>query len=98
MSKKKTVEKTGLEKAIEDLFLDMSGRDGDSEEYARMVEQMNTLYKLKEVDNNKTSVKREWAKIIIPAAGSFLGILAIVGHERTSVITSQGMKFIQQFK
>lgn len=92
--KKQPVEKTGLEKAIDELFFEMSGLDGDSEKYAAMVKQMDTLYKLKEVDHKSAANKLKWMEIIVPSAVSLLGILAITDYEKLNVVTSKALNFI----
>lgn len=94
MFKKTQTEPTELENAITDLFDAMADVSGDSDEYARMVAQMDTLYKLKEVDQKAKSKKIAWAEIWVPAAASVIGVLLITGHEKTNVITSKALNFI----
>lgn len=96
--KKTPAEKTELEIAISDLFADMENADKASDEYAAMVSQMDTLYKLKEVDTKVKTKKFGGAEVWVPAVTSLLGILMIVDHERTNVLTSQALKLIPKFR
>ena len=86
--------KPGLDKAIDELLKEMSALNGDSEEYAKMVTQLNTLYRLKEVDPPKT-ISPDTLAIV---AGNLLGIVMIVGHERAHVITSKAIGFILKMR
>lgn len=87
-------EKSGLEKAIDKLLADMDNTDSDSESYATMVTQLNTLYKLKEVD----IPKRVSADTLVIAATNILGIILIVGHERAHIVTSKALSFILKMR
>lgn len=121
--------KAGLDDAINALLSEMNNFSGDDEEYAKMVTQLDKLYKLKEIDikdrdfvlkiqeaqikEKETSLKEReldhkekeldndielqkrksfesWATIGV----NLLGILLIVEHERTSVITSKALGLI----
>lgn len=98
MFKKKPSEPTSLENAIEELFREMAPLTGDDPEYARMVAQMDTLYKLKEVDakiDTGKHVSRETMAIIV---ANLAGILLIVGHERAHVVTSKALNFLLKLR
>lgn len=85
-------EKSGLEKAIDDLFTEMNSVNADSEEYAKMADQLVKLYKLKEVDIPR-QVSPDTLAVVI---GNLLGIVLIVGHERTHVVTSKALGFVMK--
>lgn len=87
-------EKSGLERAIDNLLFDMSKNQCDSAEYAKMVVQLNTLYKLKEVD----VPKRVSPDTLAIVAGNLLGILLIVGHEKAHVVTSKAINFVLKLR
>lgn len=90
--------KTGLESAINKLLSDMEIFEGDSEEYAKMVEQLDVLYKLKEVDQKVESHRRISADTLAIVAANLLGILIIVGHERAHVVTSKALGFMLKLR
>lgn len=83
-------EKTGLENAIDQVLLEMQGFSADDDEYAKMVNQLETLYKLKVVDKPER-VSYDTLAII---AGNLVGIVLIIGYERTNVITSKVLSFL----
>ncbi|ADD81039.1 gp041 [Rhodococcus phage ReqiPoco6] len=90
--------KVGLENAINSLLEEMSHLNGDSEEYAKMTEQLDVLYKLKEVDHKVEAGKRVSADTLAIIAGNVLGIAMIVGHERVSILTSKALPLLMKLK
>lgn len=94
MFKKTPKETDGLENAITVLLHEMSGHQGDSEEYAKMVVQLDVLYKLKEVD----SKKRVSADTLAIIGANLLGIVMIVGHERANVVTSKALGLLSKLR
>lgn len=90
--------KTGLEKAIDDLLLQMTHFSGEDAEYATMVKQLSKLYALKEIDHTvetRTRVSRDTLFIV---GGNIIGILLIVGHERANVVTSKALQLLMKLK
>lgn len=87
MFQKPTVEKTGLETTITTLISEMASHEGDSEEYTKMVDNLETLYKLK-AEDKPDRVDRNTIAIV---AGNLLGILVIVGFEKSHVMTSKAL-------
>jgi hypothetical protein len=73
----------GLETTIDNLISEMAGHDAHSEAYIAMVDNLETLYKLKpsRVDRNTIAI----------VAGNLLGILVIVGFEKSHVMTSKAL-------
>jgi hypothetical protein len=87
-------EGSALDEAINELFLEMAALSGDSEEYAKMADQLSKLYSLKEMDSKKR-VSPDTLAIVI---GNLLGIVMIVGHERMNVVTSKALNFILKLR
>lgn len=85
-----------LEDAIEQLFREMAGYDGDSEEYSKMVQQMDTLYKLKTVDAETSKVFKVTPDTVLLAAANILTVLIVVGYEQKSVLTSKALMFLRK--
>lgn len=89
------VEKTGLEKEIDEVLAQMHHCDSvDSDEYANMSVQLEKLYKLKEIDQKAMIHKNVSADTAVKTAGTLLGIILIVGHERAHVVTSKALTLI----
>lgn len=97
-NRKKLDEKSGLEKAIDELLSEMKNFHGDDEEYAKMVAQLDTLYKLKEVDHKVETGKRVSAETWAVIGGNLLGIVMIVSHERAHVLTSKALGFVSKVR
>ena len=76
-------EKSGLDEAIDSVLAEMASVNADSDEYAKMVDQLVKLYPLKETEA-KRKVSPDTMALI---AGNLLGIMLIVGHERAHVVT-----------
>jgi len=86
--------KTKLDKAI-DVLLDRLAEDAyDSDAYAKMVDQLSKLYKLKEQDSRRRVSPDTLAMI----AGNIVGIVLIIGHERANVITTKALGFVMRLK
>jgi len=76
-----------LDKAINELFEELSYLPGNDEEYAKVVDQLSKLYSLKETE----SPKRVSPDVLATIAANLLGIIVIVGHERANVVTSKAL-------
>lgn len=83
-------EKTGLEKAIDDVLTDMQGYTSETDEFAKAVDQLDKLYKLKTID----SPERVSPDTLAIIAGNLVGIVLIVGYERANVVTSKALTFV----
>ena len=68
----------GLETTIDQLISRMSTEEEDSEDYTKMVDNLETLYKLK-AETQPDRVKLDTIAIV---AGNLLGIIIIVGFEK----------------
>jgi hypothetical protein len=73
-----------LEEAIDSVLQDMKGYHAESEEYAKCVNQLDKLYKLK--PEKRERVKPDTA---LTVAGNLVGICLIVFHEKAHVITTK---------
>lgn len=83
-----------LEKNINDLHRELDAMMGDSEEYAKTVDQLTKLYAIKEQDAPKRIPREAWVAL----AGNLGGILVIVGHERANVVTSKALGFVSKLR
>lgn len=91
---KSTTEESGLQKAIDEILREMSQHSSDTEEYAKMADQLTKLYSLKEVD----SKRRVSPDTLATVAANLLGIILIVGHERIHVVTSKALNFVLKLR
>lgn len=94
MQSKDPVEKPDLQKTIDNLLNEMSSIQADSDEYAKMTDQLVKLYSLKEVDSKRRVSPDTLAAVI----ANFLGIVWITRYERENVLTTKAMEFIRSHK
>ena len=85
MLSKGSDEAHSLDQTITELEHDMKTRDGDSEEYATMLNRLERLYKLKE----KHSPKGWNRDTLLIVGGNLLGIIILVVYEHGHVIGSR---------
>lgn len=85
---KKPVEDTGLKTAIDNVYSEMAGSESHDEEYSKSVNQLIKLYSLKEAPRR---ISPDTLAIVL---GNLLGILMIVGHERTHIVTSKALQLL----
>lgn len=86
--------KAGLQKAIDALLKEMSSIDADSDEYAKMADQLVKLYNLKEVD----SKRKISPDALVSAAVTFIVAVWITRYERDNVFTSKTLDFIRTLR
>lgn len=90
---KKPAEDAGLEKAIDQVLVEMSEETNTfTEDYQIMVDQLVKLYALKE-DNSKRRISPDTLATVV---ANVIGIVLIVGHERAHVVTSKALNFIRK--
>lgn len=77
----------GLETTIDNLISAIAGTDEESEDYTTMTKNLETLYKLK-AETQPDRVKLDTIMIV---AGNLLGIIIIVGFEKSHVMTSKAL-------
>ncbi|AWN03359.1 hypothetical protein PBI_COUNT_36 [Microbacterium phage Count] len=93
LSKKTKQEKTQLEEAIEQVHEEMRSLTADSPEYAKCVDQLDKLYKIKDPKSKDRTVLKDW----IPVIGSIGGVLVIIAYESMGhSLTSKAVGFIRK--
>lgn len=85
-------EKSKLDEAIDNALSELAGPSADSEEYARMVDQLVKLHALK-IAESRPRISPDVKATI---AANLAGILVIVGHERAHIVTSKALGFIKK--
>lgn len=83
-----------LDKAIDEVLIDMEGFTSDTPEYAKALKHLKTLQRLRQAE--KPAPPR-WDTVII-TAGNLAGIVVIVKYEQMNVIVSKGLNFLQKLK
>lgn len=83
-------------KAINQIITEMETVTADSPEFAKMVDQLVTLYKALPPTKEKEP-KVKW-DTLVAVAGNLLGIGMILGFERAGVITSKALGFVMKAK
>ena len=76
-----------LDEAIDEVFSEMSGFTSDAPEYDLMTSQLERLYAIRQQEKPRRVQPDTWAVI----GSNIVGILIIVGYERTHVITSKAL-------
>ena len=89
MLKRTKRESSGLEKAIDQILLEMQGYTCDEPEYNAMTDQLDKLYKLKEIDKPK----RVSQDTLVLIAGNVFITLMIVAYEQKSIMTTKAPQF-----
>lgn len=82
--------RTNLEKEIDSVLKCMNELSPDSEEYQKMAENLERLYKSKSYDEDR-DVSPDTLAVIV---GNLAGILLILKHEELNVITSKALGFV----
>lgn len=79
-----------LEKTIDELMLKMKNYEPTTPEYVQMADQLEKLYKLKEID----SKKRVSPDVLANICASLAGIFMILTYEHGRVVTSKALNFV----
>jgi hypothetical protein len=87
-------EQTGLQNAIDEILREMQGFTAETDEYAKMVSQLEKLYALKACEK-PDRVSMDTMAIVL---GNIIGVIIIVGYERTNVVTSRALNLLFRFK
>lgn len=89
---------TGLELEVDRILKEMQNVKVTSEEYKAMVARLQVLCEAKEREIVENTSLSPWRSIspdtIVTVAGSLLGIMIIVWHEKADVITSKALSFV----
>lgn len=96
-NRKTQTETTGLEDAIDAALFELKAHDAHSDEYSKIVDQLDKLYKIKSSydKDNKTSVSMDQ---IVAVVGNLAGIVMILGYENAHVVTSKALGFVMKSK
>lgn len=94
MFESNSVKKTDLDKAIDSVFQEMETINADSEEYSKMVQQLETLYKIR----SSTKDNRVDVNTVVTVAGNLLGIVMILNYERLHIVTTKALGFVMKTK
>lgn len=87
-------DKPNLQTTIDELIAEMRSVNADSEEYCKMADQLEKIYKLKEVDFKRKIDLNQ----LIAAFVSAFAIVRITKYERENVVTSKVLNLINPFK
>lgn len=87
--------KTELEETISKVHESMATLTPDDPDYAKHVEQLAALYKIKDPKSENRVGLRDW----IPVIGSIGGVLVIVAYESLGhTVTSKALSFVAKTK
>lgn len=93
MLRKTKQEKSQLDTAIEEIHRQMAVLTADDPAYAKMVDQLEKLYKIQDPKSKDRTVLRDW----IPVIGSIGGVLVIIAYEQMGhSLTSKAVSFIRK--
>jgi len=94
MITKKTPDGPRLQTVIDALLTRMSEEDYDLEEYAKMLDQLTKLYKLKETESRERVSK----DTLVLVTANLIGIVLILGYEKANVITTKALSFVTRLR
>ncbi len=94
MSKKKANPTAKLDEVIDRLHAEMSELEAHSEEFSKMADQLEKLYKIRNTQR-PVIVDRN---ALIAVAGNLAGIVTILMFERDGIITSKALGFVTKTK
>lgn len=84
--------KSKLEEEIDSALNVLSAHTKHSEEYAKIVDQVVKLHKMKEEEKPSTVSP----DTLLMVAANLIGILMITKHERADIITSKALSFVMK--
>lgn len=98
MFKKNNTEKNrpGLEKAIDDALLELAGLQADTEDYNKVLDKIERLYKLRAPEQEAS--KPVSMDTIVAGAVNIAGIVLIINHERLHVISTKALGFVGKLR
>lgn len=86
-------EDSHLEKSIAQIHEEMAGLTADNPEYAKCVDQLERLYKIKDPNSKDRAVLKDW----IPVIGSIGAVALILAYESFGhTITSKAVGFVRK--
>lgn len=81
-------EPTALETVLENAISELAGHDPDSDEYAKILKQIETIHGMTTSDKKKPSIDPNTALVV---AGNLVGVIAVISYERLHVIGSKAV-------
>ncbi len=91
-SKKTKDEDPRLDEAIDSLYDELNSVMADSDEFPKIVEQLDKLYKIRALrDEKQDRVSKDTLFMI---GGNLAGILLILNFERAGVVASKALGFV----
>lgn len=91
----KNTNPTAMQEEITRVIAELKNHDVSSEEYKKVADQLEQLYK---IDNTRKGTDRVSPDALIAAITSLTGIVAILGFEHAGVITSKALGFVTKVK
>lgn len=89
---KKNNDHEGLKKAIDDALLELALTKPNTDDYAKVLEKIERLFKLQAP---KTEPRKPISPdALISAAASLAGIVMIIHHEQVGALTSKALGFV----
>lgn len=85
-------DKTNLEKALDDLYVELANEEGDTDRYNKLTDQIKKLTKLRK-EEKRATVSPD---TLVLAGANIAGILIIVVAEHHSVIVSKALSFVRK--
>ena len=82
----------GLEEVIDAVQDVLLKTDPTSAEFATIVKQLSKLHKIR----SSKKVDRVSMDTLLAVAGNLAGIVAILGYERTHIVTSKALSFVMK--
>lgn len=93
-TRKKISEPTALDVLIDEVQSRWFQTEPDSEDSAKLLNQLTKLHELQATNNPKTVSP----DVLVSAIASLAGILAILSFEKTNVLTSKAIGFVLKLK
>lgn len=87
-------EESKLDLAIDQVFADLEVTTSDDPAYRASMKQLVKLYALKDRDVERRISPDTWLVV----SANLLGIVIVVTHERTAVITTKALNFVMKMK
>lgn len=94
-TKTENTNQTNLEETINVALSELRGHEADSDEYAKITEQLEKLYKMKVSDKDDPILSLDK---LIPVIGNLAGIFAILNYERMNVVATKALGFVVKSK
>lgn len=80
-----------LQTAIDKVLVELDTKTPGTDEYAKLVEQLDKLIKIKVTEKPVDKLSKDTLTTVL---GSIAGIVAIIGFERANIITSKALGFV----